>query len=202
VLEQTRSAKRAEAAQAARAMAQAEATSRAQAEGARSNRAQLAQRLAEVETRQGYVLTAPVDGIVTAVTASLGQPADAHEPLMVIMPAGAVPRAELYVPTSAAGFLAVGQPVRLAVDAFPYQSFGTVEARIVEIASVPVPHAGPDGRPVPVYLVTAELARPWVMAFGRRQPLLPGMALTARIVTEKQSLLQWLFEPLFAVGKR
>ena len=55
---------------------------------------------------------------------------------------------------------------------------------------------------VPVYLVTAELAEPFVRAFGRRQPLLPGMTLSARIVAERQSLLHWLFEPLFAVGGR
>lgn len=201
-LEQTRIAKLAEAAQAQRAMAGAESSARSQAEAAGSNRAQLAQRQVETEARQGYVVTAPIEGIVTAVTAAAGQPADSHEPLMMVMPTGATPRAELYVPTRAAGFLKVGQEVRIAVDAFPYQSFGTLDARIVEIASVPIPHAGPDGRPVPVYLVTAELARPWVEAFGRRQPLLPGMALTARIVTEKQNLLQWLFEPLFAVGRR
>jgi membrane fusion protein len=41
-----------------------------------------------------------------------------------------------------------------------------------------------------------------VTAFGRSEPLVSGMTLSARIVTEKQSLLEWLFEPLYAVRRR
>jgi membrane fusion protein len=201
-LEQMRSARSAEAAQAERGMAATGVTARSQAAGVQSARAALARQRVEAESARGYLLTAPVDGIVTALTARPGQPAEAQQPLMVLMPAGARPRAELYVPTRSAGFLAPGQEVRLAVDAFPYQSFGTVAARIVQVSSVAVPRAGPDGTMIPVYLVTAELSEPFVVAFGRRQPLLPGMTLSARIVAERQSLLHWLFEPLFAVGGR
>jgi membrane fusion protein len=46
------------------------------------------------------------------------------------------------------------------------------------------------------------LDRAAVSAFGRDEPLVSGMTLSARIVTEKQSLLEWLFEPLFAVQRR
>jgi membrane fusion protein len=201
-LEQARGVKIADLAQARRAIAQTGATAQAQTAGVQSSRAELAQRLAEVETAQGYMLTSPIRGTVTALTARVGQPANQQQLLMVVMPADATPRAELYVPTNAAGFLQAGQEVRLAVDAFPYQRFGTVIGRIVQISSVAVPRAKSDGGAVPVYLVTAELSQSSVLAFGRRQPLLPGMNLSARIVTERQSLFQRLFEPLFAVSRR
>jgi membrane fusion protein len=201
-LEQSRVIKVADLAQAQRTIAQTNSTARSQAAGFESGRAQLAQRQVEIESGRGYVLAAPIDGTVTAVTARLGQPASDQHPLMMVMAAGSTPRAELEVPTQAAGFLAIGQEVRLAVDAFPYQRFGTVHARIVQISSVAVPRATPDGGTIGVYLVTAEFDAPQVMAFGRRQPLLPGMTLSARIVTRRQSLFEWLFEPLFAVGRR
>jgi membrane fusion protein len=70
------------------------------------------------------------------------------------------------------------------------------------VAASAVTRRGPNGEAVPVYPVTVELDRPYVIAFGRREPLVAGMSLTARIVTEKQSLLEWLFEPLFAVRRR
>jgi membrane fusion protein len=201
-LEQARVGKVAESAELRRSIAQADTAARSQAAGVQSSRAALAERRVEVESARGYVLTAPVDGIVTAVTARLGQPAETQQPLMVVIPAGARARAELYVPTSAAGFIAPGQEVHLAIDAFPYQTFGTIPARIVQISSVAVPRTGANGAAVPVYLATAELATPGVRAFGRVQPLLPSMALSGRIVTQRQSLLQWLFEPLFAIARR
>lgn len=201
-LEQIRSAKRADLAEARKSIAQSGAAAEAQAAGVLSSRAGLAQQRAQAEGTQGYSLTTPVDGTVTALTARLGQPATEQQPLMFIMPSNATPRAELYVPTSAAGFLEVGQEVRLAVDAFPYQRFGSVGARITEISSVAIPKATASGNTVPVYLVTAELADASVMAFGRRQPLLPGMTLSARIITQRQTLIEWLFEPFFAVRNR
>ena len=151
---------------------------------------------------RAYVLRAPVAGRVTALTARIGQPATAQTPLMTIVPAGSVLRAELSVPSAAIGFVKPGQTVRLAIDAFPYQRFGTVNGRIQTVAASPVSMTAQNGSTVSVYPVIVTLDDSAVTAFGRREPLVSGMSLTARIVTEKQSLLQWLFEPLFAVRRR
>lgn len=199
---QQRSAREAALAEARRGIARVQAQARAETASLSSSRAALAQRRVDAQAARGYVLTAPVEGTVTAITARVGQAVSSEQPLMTLMPKGATPRVELYVPSSAAGFLEAGQTVRLAVDAFPYQRFGTVEAKIVQVSSAAIPRVGSEGTTVPVYLVTAALAQPWVMAFGERQPLLPGMTLTARIVTEEQSLFEWLFEPLLAVKNR
>jgi len=200
--QQARDAKVSQLAEAKREIAMAGASAQAQSAAVSASRAELAQRLADVESTRGYVLRSPISGTVTAVTARIGQPASPQAPLMIVVPSDARPRVELYVPTNAAGFLAVGQEVRLAIDAFPYQRYGTVRATVSEISSVAIPRAAASGGVEPVYLLTARLSAPWVMAFGRRQSLLPGMTLTARIITEKQSLFRWMFEPLFAVGKR
>lgn len=200
-LQQARTAKAAAIAEARRAAAQSSAVAQAQIAGAQSERATLVQRMAEVDLARGYNITSPVDGIVTALTARLGQPANAQQQLMMVIPANARTRVELYVPTAAAGFVRAGQDVRVAVDAFPYQQFGTVRAQLVEVSAAAIPRAGPNG-PMPVYLVTADLSEPWIKAFGRQQPLAPGMTLTARIVTENRSLFEWLFQPVFAVRNR
>lgn len=121
---------------------------------------------------------------------------------MAIVPKQARLRADLYVPTRASGFLKKGQVVRFAVDAFPYQQFGTLEGSIEEISSVPLPLKTESGSTEAVYLVTASILRPEISAFGERRRLVPGMILSARIVTRKQSLLVWLLEPLFSVSRR
>lgn len=200
-LEQLAAAKRADMAGAQRAIAQAGLGARAQAATAGAGRASLQGQIAQADLSQGYVVSAPVDGLVTALTARPGQAVATDQQLMMVVPSASRPMVEIYVPTSAAGFIAPGQEVRLAVDAFPYQTFGTVAARIRGMSRAAVTRPGANGDQV-VYLVTADLARPSVMAFGRRHRLLPGMNLSARIVTERRSLLQWLFEPLFAVRDR
>jgi membrane fusion protein len=200
-LQQTLTDKRAEIAQAQRAISESAISARAQAASTQSSRASLSQQQVQTDLARGYALKSPVAGVVTALTARLGQPVTSEQQLMMVVPPQAQPRVELYVPTSTGGFIAPGQEVRLSIDAFSYQTYGTVAARVATVSQAAITRQGKNG-PEPVYLVTATIARPWIMAFGRKQPLLPGMTLSARIVTEKRSLIEWLFEPLFAVRKR
>jgi membrane fusion protein len=52
------------------------------------------------------------------------------------------------------------------------------------------------------YPVTVRLDRDSVDAYGRKEPLVFGMTLSARVVVDRRSLLEWLFEPLLAVRGR
>lgn len=182
-------------------IAQVEASTRAQIATSKINRGELEERLAQVDLAQGYSITAPVSGLITSLTARVGQRASLDRPMMMVVPDGAKLRTELLVPTAAIGFIERGQSVRLAIDAFPVERFGTVSARVTEIASAASTPQTSNGQ-MPVYLVTAVLDHPYVRAYGRNEPLRPSMTLTARIVTEKRSLLEWLFEPVFAVRNR
>ena len=201
-LEQSLAAKRATLAENERTAAQISAQVRGQIASLSATRAQVAQQAASTAGARSYVLRAPVAGRVTALTARVGQPASPQAQLMTIVPAGATLRAELAVPTSAIGFVKPGQQVRLAIDAFPYQRFGTVTGRVQTVSASAVNAPGPNGTTIAVYPVTVAIERPSIAAYGRTEPLVSGMTLGARIVTEKQSLLQWLFEPLFAVQRR
>ncbi len=180
--------------------------SRAQANVQQANlsaaRAEVAQSAASASGARSYVLRAPVSGRVTALVARAGQVASPARPLMSIVPRDSVLRADLLVGSAAIGFIKPGQDVRLAIDAFPYQRYSTVPGTVLTVASSAVSQPGPDGAPVMVYPVTVALKQAEVSAYGRSEPLIPGMTLTARIVTDKQSLLQWLFEPLFAIRRR
>lgn len=201
-LAQSLATKKSARAEADRGAVQSAAQARAQSANLAATRAEVAQQAANAAGSRSYVLRAPVAGRITALTARVGQPADPQIPLMTIVPAGSTLRAELAVSSAAIGFVKTGQIVRIALDAFPFQRFGTVQGRIVTVAVSPVNRQAANGTTVSVYPVTVALDDPHVTAFGRREPLVSGMTLTARIVTEKQSLIQWLFEPLFAVRRR
>lgn len=184
------------------AIKQASALAGTQISALASQRSDIAQRRTGANAAGAFRLNAPIAGRVTALTARRGQAVSPQAPIMLIVPTNSELRVELYVPSAAIGFLEKRQEVRLALDAFPYQRFGTLPAHIISIGAAPVVQTDGEGNAVPVYLVTAQLSRDQISGYGKERPLIAGMTLTARIVTEKQSLLQWLFEPLFAVRKR
>lgn len=201
-LEQSLASKRAALAETERSAAQISAQARIQTASLSATRAEVAQQAASTAGARSYVLRAPVAGRVTALTARVGQPARPQGQLMTIVPAGAKLRAELAVPSAAIGFVKRGQQVRVAIDAFPYQRFGTITGKVQTVSASAVSNQGPDGATIAVYPVTVAIDQASVVAYGRTEPLVSGMTVTARIVTEKQSLLEWLFEPLFAVRRR
>ncbi|TXI80787.1 MAG: HlyD family efflux transporter periplasmic adaptor subunit, partial [Cupriavidus sp.] len=201
-LEQTQATRKSSLDEAERAAAQVAAQARAQMAGLAASRAEVAQMAANADGSRAYVLRAPVSGRVTAITGRVGAPVGPQTSLMTIVPEGSRLRAELLVPSSAIGFTKAGQDVRLAIDAFPYQRYGTLPGRVLTVAESPVSKQDPAGAVISVYPVRVTLRDEYINAFGRREALVPGMTLTARIVTEKQSLLEWLFEPLFAVKRR
>jgi membrane fusion protein len=201
-LEQSRASKTAQLEDSRRAVGQTAAQAQAQSANFKATRAELARQQIDVSVAGGYVLTAPASGMATAITVKAGQSVGPSTPLLSIIPKGSKLRAELPIPATMIGFVRMGQEVKLSIDAFPYQQFGTIKARISSIPGAPISTADAKGNPVPVYIAIAEIDAPYIMAFGKKQPLLSGMTLSARITTRKQSLFEWLFEPLYAVGRR
>lgn len=163
------------------------------------------QRIAEINGRRAYVIRAPVAGRVSALQAKPGRPADPRQLQLTIVPEGSVLRAELFVPTRAAGFVRAGQRVRILYDAFPYQNFGTYGGRVVEVSRTvltPGDVAAPLELREPVYRIVAELNRPDVDAYGERIPLQPDMLLRADIILDSRTLMAWMVNPLLSAGAR
>jgi len=201
-LQQSLTSRRATLAELSNSAATIAAQAESQIANIAASRAQVAQQAAGNEGARSYALSAPIAGTVTALTMRSGQRVSPQSQIMSVIPDGAQLRAELSVPSQAIGFVKQGQSVRLAIDAFPYQRFGTVEGTVRIVASSAISQSLPNGSVIPVYPVVVEIAEAQISAFGRSERLVPGMTLTARIITENQSLLEWLFEPLFAVQKR
>lgn len=171
----------------------------------RLNLADRERQRAEVQAQRAQVITAPLAGRVTALQVAPGQIVDVNKPLLTLLPDGAVLLAELFVPSRAIGFVEPGQPVRLMVDAFPYQRFGTLSGSVETVSQAVLSPSEIIGRTTltePAYRVSVRLDRQAIDAFGREVPLQPDMTLKADIVLEGRSLVAWLFEPLISVRGR
>lgn len=165
-------------------------------------RAELAGIAAADENMSVFIVTATEAGTVTGITVHPGDAVTPERPIMSIIPSNTQLRATLEVPPAAAGFLQQGQSVRIAVDAFPYQTYGTVDARIASVSLAAVPVVRADGTTDSVFLVEADLESEAVPAYGRSYPLRPGMTVSARVTTRRHNLMEALFDPIFAVARR
>jgi len=162
----------------------------------------LDQQLTEYESRRSFVVTAPADGTATAVLADIGQTAVPSQPLVSVLPAGAVLQAHLLVPSSAIGFVAPAQTVALRYQAFSYQRFGSYLGRVTEVSKtliLPGEATLPIQLPEPAYRVTVALGAQSVAAYGQAFPLQSGMLLDANIWLDRRKLYQWLLDPLYSI---
>jgi membrane fusion protein len=161
--------------------------------------AMIEQRRAEAKGRSSYIVRAPAAGRVAMLQVRKGQTVQPQRLQLEIVPENSPLRAELLIPTRAAGFVRVGQEVRLLYDAFPHQNFGAYHGRIAELSNTVVTKAdatGPIAPEEPVYKATAVLDRPDVDANGRKVPLQAGMLLQAKIILDRRSLVRWILDPL------
>lgn len=173
---------------------------------ASADQAALGQKLEQITASNAYTLTSPIRGKVMALPVEIGQAVAAGSSILVLAPRDSPLEAELLVPSRAAGFIKVGQAVALQYQAFPFQKFGSAEGRVVSVSRTVL---APSDLSLPglqlqepVFRVRVALARDYVSAYGQRTPLQPGMLLNADIVIDRRSLLEWLFDPIYAVSKR
>jgi membrane fusion protein len=179
------------------------AAARAEAEGAAAS---LQQRTAEQEARRLQFITAPVGGRIAALPVATGQTIAAGAAVAVIVPEDGRLEAELLAPSRAIGFVKPGQEVQISLQAFPYQRFGTLPGRIRQVSTTVI---APNEVVIqglniqePTFRIRVSLAREAMVAYGETYPLQPGMLVSADIVFDRRSLVEWLFDPIYAVAGR
>ena len=170
-----------------------------------SSQSSLKIRVIELSSKKSITITAPVAGKVAALQAISGSSVDSQLPLLTILPQGGRLEAHLFVPTRAAGFVEVGQEVRLLYGAYDYRRFGAHVGTVSEISLAmfsPVEAQANIRLNEPTYRVTVQLDKESVQAYGQQFPLQAGMLLSADIILEKRSLIAWLLDPLISLRGR
>ena len=158
--------------------------------------------LAEKNASRRTSLTSPVSGTVVGVQAQVGQRLKDGEVIASIIPDGSDLYAYFYAPSSAVGFVKVGQDVLLRYAAYPYQKFGQYHGTVADISRAAM-HSGSDGKDAQpleqLYRITVKPSDQYVLAYGRKEELLPDMRVDANIITDRRTIIEWIFEPLISV---
>lgn len=167
--------------------------------------AQLEQQRAESEARRAIEVRAPERGILTSIRAQAGQTVAAGASLLTLLPSEGRLQANLYVDSSAIGFIEPGATVMLRYAAFPFQRFGLYAGRVTEVTRAPleegnaVPAPGQDAARRTsggVYRIVVRPDADSVVAYGEARRLEAGMRVEADIALEKRPLYRWLLDPL------
>lgn len=165
-----------------------------QLEDARERARDLGQQRAKAEARlQATSLHAPVDGRVEQLALhGIGEVVTPAQALMTIVPVGQALEIEATLQNRDIGFVELGQPVSIKLDAFPFTRHGTVAGEIVDIAS----DASADERGGLVYRMRVAMAEASMMTENGEVALQPGMSVVAEVKTGSRRLIEYFLSPL------
>ncbi len=183
------------------------ARARAQLAGIDVQAASTEQEGLERELQYRAAIVAPSAGTIATVLVERGQMVTPGTPLLAIIPADSTLEAHLYAPSRAIGFVHAGQDVLLRYLAYPHQKFGMHRASVIAVSRHPMPPTDlgftpPDGSREPLYRIKARLDAQAIAAYGRIEPLQPGMQMEADILLDRRRLIEWIFEPLLGLAGR
>lgn len=137
----------------------------------------------------------PITGTVQQIsTHTLGSVLQPSQGVMIIVPDNQDNIAEVNLLNKDIGFVHLGQKAMIKIDAFPYTRYGTIEGEVINITKDAVQH---DQLGL-VYPATIRLNRQTIKNSQREYRLIPGMSLTAEIITEQRRVIDYILSPIEA----
>ena len=144
------------------------------------------------------VLTAPIDSVVLEIAKlSPGSIVKEAETFFTLVPLNVVMEAEVRIDSADIGYIKLGDPVRIKVDAFPFQKHGMLDGTVRTISQDAFRREAGDRLASDAYYMSRiALAAPELRNMGESGRLLPGMTLSAEVVVGQRSLMSYLAWPL------
>ncbi|WP_414548794.1 HlyD family efflux transporter periplasmic adaptor subunit [Anabaena sp. CCY 0017] len=139
----------------------------------------------------GETITAPVAGTIYKIKATQG-PVQAGEELLSILPAGEDILLEVKVLNRDIGFIRPGMTAKVKMATFPFQEFGTIDGKVVQIS----PNAVVDQDLGLVFPTRIKLSQHSIKVRGEEVAFTPGMSANGEIVTRQKSVLTFIIEPV------
>ncbi len=154
---------------------------------------------ARLDNEIQYSIEATTNGIISNISAIQGEIVNPNHPLFLISSEEAQVVAELYIPSRAIGFVDIGLPVRLRVEAYPHQRYGSVEGVVFEISKslfFPNEWSNPLNVEIPVYRAKISLKLPFKTPTGVELELYNGLKVSADIILERKTIFDYLISPI------
>lgn len=137
-------------------------------------------------------IKAPVDGtILSLATKTIGGVVTAAQPVVEIVPEGTKLVVDATVQNKDIGFIQIGQPVVIKVDAYSFQRYGYLRGAVKDIS----PDAINDQQQGLVYRMSVEIDGSETSKKNTVN-IEPGMSVTAEITTGNRRIIEFFLDPL------
>jgi HlyD family secretion protein len=141
-------------------------------------------------------ITSPMDGVLAMDRLYVvGDVIDSGMKFGTVVPGVAQDlKVQLYLPNASISQVAVGDGVKLKVDALPYKEYGLLRGKITHINA----DASVDSTSgMSYYLVDVKLEANHLRSYkGKDEQVIPGMTLDGQIVAERKKIIRLMLEKL------
>lgn len=143
---------------------------------------------------------APVRGVVNRLfLQTLGGFAQAGQELVEIVPIEETVMVEAYIKPTDMAFLYPGQPVKVAVTAYDYARYGSMDGELVRIGADAVKHPSSEEN---IFISEIKTTSSIKDLDGEPVELVPGMTVSVDILAGKKTVLDYLTEPVVKIKSR
>jgi hemolysin D len=146
-------------------------------------------------------ITAPVDAVVLQVAdRSVGSVLREAETLVTLVPDGADLYVEANLPSRDIGYVRVGDSVRVKLESYPFQRFGTITGTLTVISPDSVPLKEGEENTHLVYHAQVKLNADAATLAKRGITLKPGLVASAEIKTGTRSIASYMLDPILRIN--
>lgn len=164
---------------------------------ARQDLAEASETLNKARTMKDFTqMKAPADGVILEIAdRSVGSVLREAETLVTMVPEGADLYVEANIQTRDVSYLKAGNSVRIKLETYPFQKFGTLNGRLDVIGADSVPLKEGDQTSL-VYRAQVRLTDTPAEIAKRGIRIRPGLVATAEIKSGKRSIASYVLNPI------
>lgn len=145
-------------------------------------------------------IAAPVDGTVQAVAdRSIGSVLKEAETLVTLVPDNAALYVEAMVASRDVSYLKLGDTVRVKLESYPFQRFGTANGVLTEISPDSIAQKDEGEHTHTVYRVQVRLTDRLTDLTARGIRLKPGLVASAEIKTGRRTIASYVLDPVLRI---
>jgi hemolysin D len=178
-------------------------------EKAREKENQLSQDFIKAQQKSTATeLRSPIDGVVEELAVhTVGGVITPAQKLMIVVPDNQRLTVEAQLANRDVGFVHPGQDVSVKIETFNFTRYGLAHGKVIAVSHDAVAQAArqaedPSSGPAqpqagsPTYLARISVDETSMVVDGRREALMPGMAVTAEVRTGRRTIIDYLLSPL------